>query len=276
MTLYAIGDIQGCAKSFDALLNKIGFSPARDRLWLVGDLVNRGPRSLRVLRMVRELGDAASCVLGNHDLHLLALAGGRRRRRREPQLEPILQAPDSEELLAWLAARPLLHRDAELGWTLVHAGLPPQWTLEDAEAAAREVEQALAEDRDGFMEHMYGDDPHTWSPSLSGYDRLRFAVNCLTRLRYVTRAGRMLLHLKGPPAGAPEGAIPWFRHPARATAGARIVFGHWSALGYLEEDGVLSLDTGCVWGGSLCAARIDLPAPTVAVDCRGSLQPGED
>ena len=276
MAVYAVGDIQGCHDEFLALLERIRFEPGSDRLWLVGDLVNRGPRSLDVLRTVRDLGAAAVTVLGNHDLHLLALAGGHRRRRSEPQLEPILRAPDCEELLAWLAARPLVHRDTELGWTLVHAGLPPQWTLEDAEAAAREVEQALAEDRDGFIEHMYGDEPHTWSPSLSGYDRLRFAVNCLTRLRYVTRGGRMLLHLKGPPAGAPEGAIPWFRHPARVTAGARIVFGHWSALGYLEENGVLSLDTGCVWGGSLCAARLDRPAPTVAVECRGSLRPGED
>jgi len=276
MAVYAVGDIQGCHEEFLELLERIRFRPGSDRLWLVGDLVNRGPRSLEVMRTVRDLGAAAVTVLGNHDLHLLALAGGRRRRRSEPQLEPILRAPDSEELLAWLAARPLLHRDAELDWTMVHAGLPPQWSLDDAEAAAREVEQALAQDRDGFIEHMYGDDPDTWSPSLSGYDRLRFAVNCLTRLRYVTPTGRMLLDLKLPPADAPEGAIPWFRHPARVTSGARIVFGHWSALGYLEEDGVLSLDTGCVWGGSLCAARLDRDSPTIAVDCRGSLRPGED
>jgi len=276
MAVYAVGDVQGCHDELLALLERIRFDPGSDRLWLVGDLVNRGPRSLEVLRTVRDLGQAAITVLGNHDLHLLALAGGRRRRRSEPQLEPVLLAPDREELLAWLAARPLLHRDAELGWTMVHAGLPPQWTLEDAEAAAREVERALAADRDGFIEHMYGDEPDTWSPSLSGYDRLRFAVNCLTRLRYVTRGGRMLLELKGPPAEAPAGAIPWFRHPARVTSGARIVFGHWSALGYAEEEGARSLDTGCVWGGSLCAARLDRDAPPVAVDCRGSLRPGED
>jgi len=274
MAVYAVGDIQGCHDEFLALLDRLRFDPAADRLWLVGDLVNRGPRSLEVLRTVRDLGDAAVVVLGNHDLHLLALAGGQRRRRREPELETVLQAPDRDELLDWLAARPLLHRDVRIGWTLLHAGLPPQWTVDDAARAAREVERALVQDPLEFVAHMYGNQPDTWSPSLSGFDRLRFTVNCLTRLRYVDDGGRMLLDLKGPMADAPPGAIPWFRHPRRASAGERIAFGHWSTLGYLAEGGVLSLDTGCVWGGSLSAARLDREEPPVRVGCRGSRRPG--
>lgn len=276
MAVYAVGDIQGCHDEFLALLDLIGFESARDRLWLVGDLVNRGPASLAVLRTVRALGDAATVVLGNHDLHLLALASGRHPRRGEPALDPVLRAPDRDELLGWLATRPLVHRDAKLGWSLLHAGLPPQWTLADAEREAREAERTLSESPGDFFGHMYGNRPDLWSPSLAGYDRLRFTVNCLTRLRYVDAGGRTLLSLKGPLRDAPAGALPWFRHPARASRGERIVFGHWSALGYLFDDGILSLDAGCVWGGSLCAARLDGETSVVSVKCPGVLRPGED
>jgi len=277
MAVYAIGDVQGCHDELRRLLDRLRFDPACDRLWLTGDLVNRGPDSLGVLRTVRGLGAAATVVLGNHDLHLLALAAGvRPPRYGDASLLPVLAAPDSDELMDWLATRPLLHRDPGLGWTLLHAGLPPQWTLSTAATCAREVEQALAADRTAFLENMYGNDPDRWSDDLPAKRRRRFAVNCLTRLRFVDRDGRLLLRLGGTLASAPAGAIPWFRHPDRASAGERIVFGHWSALGYLREAGVLALDTGCVWGGSLCAARLDAELPPVLLPCHGSLRPGED
>jgi len=273
MAVYAIGDLQGCHAEFMALLEQLRFDPARDRLWLTGDLVNRGPASLEVLRTVRSLGSAATVVLGNHDLHLLAMAWAPKTvRRREPELQAVLDAPDAGELLAWLSARPLMHRNREIGWALIHAGLPPQWTLADAEACAREIEGALRERPMDLLAEMYGDTPDCWSPALAGPGRLRFAVNCLTRLRFVDADGHLLLGLKGPPAGAPPGAIPWYRHPERATRNDRILFGHWSALGYLAEPGLRCLDTGCVWGGALCAIRLDREEEAQMLPCRGSLR----
>jgi bis(5'-nucleosyl)-tetraphosphatase (symmetrical) len=255
---YAIGDLQGCHAEFMALLERLAFDPARDRLWLTGDLVNRGPDSLAVLREVKSLGRAVTVVLGNHDLHLLALAFAPRTvRRSEAELVAVLEAEDAGELLDWLAARPLLHRDDALGWTLIHAGLPPQWTLALAESCAREFERALRSDAAAMLADMYGDAPDRWSEDLSGADRLRFTVNCFTRLRFVDRKGRLLLAYKGSVADAPAGSIPWFRHPERATRGDALVFGHWSALGFVAEPGLRGLDTGCVWGGALTAIRLD-------------------
>jgi bis(5'-nucleosyl)-tetraphosphatase (symmetrical) len=275
MAHYAIGDLQGCHAQFMALLARLRFDPDRDRLWLTGDLVNRGPDSLAVLREVKAFGRAVTVVLGNHDLHLLALAFAPKTvRRREPELAAVLEAPDAGELLDWLVARPLLHHDAELGWTLIHAGLPPQWTLAQASACAREVEKALRADAAALLADMYGDEPDRWSPSLSGPDRLRFTVNCLTRLRFVDRRGRLLLAYKGTIADAPAGSVPWFRHPERATRGDALVFGHWSALGYLAEPGLRGLDTGCVWGGSLTAIRLDRDAGPVQQPCRGGRRAG--
>jgi bis(5'-nucleosyl)-tetraphosphatase (symmetrical) len=275
MAHYAIGDLQGCHAQFMALLARLRFNPDRDRLWLTGDLVNRGPDSLAVLREVKAFGRAVTVVLGNHDLHLLALAFAPKTvRRREPELAAVLEAPDAGELLDWLVARPLLHHDAELGWTLIHAGLPPQWTLAQASACAREVEKALRADAAALLADMYGDEPDRWSPSLSGPDRLRFTVNCLTRLRFVDRRGRLLLAYKGTIADAPAGSVPWFRHPERATRGDALVFGHWSALGYLAEPGLRGLDTGCVWGGSLTAIRLDRDAGPVQQPCRGGRRAG--
>lgn len=275
MAVYAVGDLQGCHAEFVALLERLAFDPARDKLWLTGDLVNRGPDSLAVLREVRALGACVTAVLGNHDLHLLAMAYAPAGvSRREPGLQAVLAAPDAAELLDWLAGRPLLHRDAALGWTLIHAGLPPQWSLADAESAAREVEAALAGDRVELLSQMYGDQPDRWSPALAGIARLRFAVNCFTRLRFVDVDGRLLLPLKGPVADAPPGAMPWFRHPERRTGRDALVFGHWSALGFLSEPGLLCLDTGCVWGGSLAALRLDGAAQEpLFLRCQGSLRP---
>jgi len=274
MAHYAIGDLQGCHAEFMALLERLRFDAARDRLWLTGDLVNRGPASLEVLREVRALGNCVTVVLGNHDLHLLAMAWAPATvRRREPELAAVLNAPDAADLLSWLASRPLLHRDSALGWTLIHAGLPPQWTLAVAEACAREVEAALRADPVALLAEMYGDQPDRWSPGLAGHERLRFTVNCLTRLRFVDADGRLLLGLKGPLATAPAGALPWFRHPSRATGRDAVVFGHWSALGYLSEPGLRCLDTGCVWGGTLCALRLDRDEEPLMLPCRGSLRP---
>ena len=269
MALYAIGDLQGCHAEFMALLERIRFDAGRDRLWLTGDLVNRGPDSLAVLREVRSLGTAASVVLGNHDLHLLAMAFAPRGvRKRERDLEAVLDAPDAAELLAWLAARPLLHRERGIAWTLIHAGLPPEWTLAEAERCAGEVERALRDDAAGLLGSMYGDKPDRWSASLAGEERLRFVVNCLTRLRFVDRKGRIVLSHKGRIEDAPRDAMPWFRHPERATRRDSLVFGHWSALGYLSEPGLLCLDTGCVWGGALTAQRLDQESGPVRMPCR--------
>lgn len=279
MAVYAIGDLQGCYDEFRALLDRIGFDPAQDRLWLCGDLVNRGPRSLEVLRFVRALGDAAITVLGNHDLHLLALWQGRHRHSKSNDtLDSILAAPDREELMEWLRQRPLLHHDAALGWTLVHAGLAPQWDLATAQTCAREVEAALrGPDFHDFIDHMYGNEPHRWDPELHGWERLRFTVNCLTRLRYCSADGALSLAYKGAPATRPHDLLPWFDVPGRRSAGQRIVFGHWSTLGLYRGADVLALDTGCLWGGALSAARLDHPdVPVISLPCRGWRVPGED
>jgi bis(5'-nucleosyl)-tetraphosphatase (symmetrical) len=273
MPIYAIGDIQGCADEFEELLERIDFEVARDRLWLVGDLVNRGPRSLDVLRKVRSFGDAAITVLGNHDLHLLAatLTPGERL-RPDDTLGDILTAPDRDELLDWLRRKPLLHHDAALNYTMIHAGLPPQWDLALAQACARELEEALQDDDRciGLFAHMYGDQPSRWSDDLRGYDRLRFITNCLTRLRFCRKDGRLELKFKGEIGKAPAHVTPWFRAPNRRSRELRIVCGHWSALGYYEGDGVLSIDTGCVWGQKLCAVRLDQRAEPVFIRCSSS------
>jgi bis(5'-nucleosyl)-tetraphosphatase (symmetrical) len=267
MALYAIGDVQGCAAELETLLGRLDFSTSRDCLWFVGDLVNRGPRSLDVLRLVAGLGDAAVVVLGNHDLHLLAVARGHAELRgADETLRPILEAPDRDALLDWLQCRPMLHHDPVLGITLLHAGLPPQWDVELARRCARELEQALRSDRSGeLFARMYGNQPDLWRADIEGADRLRFITNALTRLRACDAEGRMLLKFKGPPEKLPAGAAPWFRAANRRSAGARIVCGHWSALGYLDEGGVLAIDTGCVWGGTLAAQRLDLPSMPVFV-----------
>jgi len=270
MTTYAIGDVQGCCDELEALLRKLDFDPSHDRLWFVGDLVSRGPRSLEVLRLVRRLGDAAVTVLGNHDLHLLAIARGAAHvRPADRSLVQVLEAPDRDALLDWLQARPVLHHDPALGVTMVHAGLPPQWDIPLARRCAAELEAALrGEHSGGLFADMYGNQPDLWDDELEGSDRLRFITNALTRLRVCDRAGRLLLKYKGPPAKMPAAAIPWFQVPGRRSARARIVCGHWSALGYHDGDGVLALDTGCVWGGRLTAQRLDAPAAPVAVPSR--------
>ena len=267
MAVYAIGDIQGCCDEFEQLLDRLQFDPTQDQLWLTGDLVNRGPRSLDTLRLVKSLGKSAITVLGNHDLHLLAVAFDQNARRKKDTFDDILSAPDRDELLDWLRQQPLLHHDAKLNRTLIHAGLPPQWTLTQARACARELERVLqnADHARELFQQMYGDTPDRWDDQLQGFDRLRFITNCLTRLRVCTADGTLRLKEKNVPHQLASGLYPWFRAPQRQTANDQIICGHWSALGYHDADQVLALDTGCIWGGTLCGIRIDINSKPVHI-----------
>lgn len=272
MAVYAIGDVQGCDEQLDALLKTLRFSADRDQAWFVGDLVNRGPASLQVLRRVRAMGSAATITLGNHDLHLLAVAYGCARLRSGDTLNDLLAAPDRDLLLDWLLNQPLLHEDRALNLCLLHAGLPPQWDMTTARSCAREFEHALRKDPKRVFNQMYGDKPDRWDEALSGAERLRFIVNCFTRLRYVDAGGRLALRAKGAPKNSPDSLIPWFEAEHAAWRGPRIVFGHWSTLGFFSTPEVIGLDTGCVWGGSLTALRLDAPdAPPVCIECTTSL-----
>ena len=274
MAVYAIGDVQGCDEELGELLERLRFKPDRDRLWFVGDLVNRGPRSLQVLRRVRALDANAIVVLGNHDLHLLAVARSSRRRLRDGDtLDEVLNAPDRQALLDWLEALPLFHHDEELGVAMVHAGLVPQWDVAKARELAAEVEAALREDAAALYEHMYGDKPDRWSESLEGHDRLRFIVNCMTRMRFCSPDGRVNLKIKGAPDQAKSPFVPWFAVPERASADVPIVCGHWSTLGVYLKDNVKAIDAGCVWGGALCALRLDEEAAPVTIGCRTHQKP---
>ncbi len=266
MSRFAIGDVQGCYEELRALLQRVRFSADRDRLWFVGDLVNRGPRSLEVLRFVRALEANAETVLGNHDLHLLAVASGRRRARRSDTLEEVLAAKDRERLIEWLSHRPLAHRES--GDLIVHAGIVPQWSAEAALEHAREVEAELRSGRAELFEHMYGDQPDRWSETLRGMDRLRFIINVLTRLRLCSADGRVNLALKGKPPENDPLWRPWFEADRSLTRDVRIVFGHWSALGLVLRENLAALDTGCVWGGALTALDLDT-GRTLAVPSRG-------
>ncbi|MGB8693598.1 MAG: symmetrical bis(5'-nucleosyl)-tetraphosphatase [Steroidobacteraceae bacterium] len=267
MARWAIGDVQGCGQELDELLTRIRFNADRDQLWFTGDLVNRGPQSLAVLRRVRQLAANAIVVLGNHDLHLLAVAllpSGQQ--RRSDTLGDILAAPDREALYAWLLTRPLAHYDQARNDLLVHAGVVPQWHAQRVALLAGELSQALQHDPERLLASMYGDEPNQWADTLNGQARARFIINVLTRIRVCTADGRIDLRQKGPPTEAREPWMPWFMVPRRATAATRVIFGHWSALGFYRAQGVLGLDTGCVWGGTLTAVNLDeAAAPPVAV-----------
>jgi len=276
MAVYAVGDIQGCYDQLRTALDLVRFNPDSDQLWLVGDLVNRGPKSLEVLRFVKELGDAAVSVLGNHDLHLLALASGNTSKAGKDTLDAILQADDRDELLHWLRHRPLMHQDQKLGFVMIHAGLPPQWHIDTAAKLALEVEQVLRSDQHTeFFAEMYGNKPKRWSEQLSGMDRLRFITNCFTRLRYCTHNGTLALKEKFAPddQNNPD-VIPWFTHPDRASASTQIVFGHWSTLGYHASNNVWALDTGCLWGGALTLLKLDhQPPQAIHFPCKAEQNP---
>jgi bis(5'-nucleosyl)-tetraphosphatase (symmetrical) len=259
MATYAIGDIQGCYQELCDLLTIINFDERKDQLWFAGDMVNRGPDSLAVLRFIKSLGGHHCAVLGNHDLHLLATACGSRPIHPKDTFQDILAAPDRDELCAWLICQPLLVSDDDLRFTMVHAGVASSWDLIMAKAHAKEVEAVLQSDKaEAFFQDMYGDDPDQWTDDLVGFDRLRCIVNIFTRMRYCSPQGKMILSFKGKIGTQPEGFFPWYE-VKRLTRESRIVFGHWAALmGQTPRDhGVYALDTGCVWGGKLRAMRLE-------------------
>jgi bis(5'-nucleosyl)-tetraphosphatase (symmetrical) len=257
MARYAIGDVQGCFDELQALLRHCNYSADRDELWFVGDLVNRGPKSLETLRFVRSLGAGATVVLGNHDLHLLALAAGSKQPKRGDTLDEVLQAHDRDPLLEWLSSRPLALFDEPRGDFLVHAGLVPEWTPGFAAQLAREVEAVLRDDAGSLFAAMYGNKPDRWSDDLRGMDRLRFVINVFTRMRYCRPDGTLDLKEKGRPGEQPPELVPWFDAPDRQSRGVRVICGHWSTLGFVRRRDLLALDTGCVWGGTLTAVRLD-------------------
>jgi len=284
MALYLIGDVQGCDAALARLLDEISFSPSRDTLYLLGDLVNRGPDSLGVLRRLMALGGAAHCLLGNHDLHLLAIAHGVRAPGRGDTLGTVLDAPDRGAVLDWLRQQSMALQLQVAGHRLllVHAGVLPQWTSAQTLALAAEVEQVLRGPAYGdFLNVLYGDTPTRWDAALAGMDRLRLIVNALTRLRFCDAQGHMEFETKEGPGQAPAGFMPWFDVPNRRTAQDTVVFGHWSTLGPLARCDVLAMDTGCVWGGCLSALRLDLQQATGPLDwtlhqvhCEATQEPG--
>lgn len=274
--VYLIGDVQGCCGALQRLLVAVGFSPSRDQVVVLGDLVNRGPDSLGTLRLLRALGDAATCLLGNHDLNCLAVAHGVRKAHRSDTLAALLDAPDRDACLDWLRHRHMaLHAH---GWLMVHAGVPPQWDAATTLQVAAEVEQQLRGPAlPAFLTGMYGSQPDRWSDALRGADRLRFAVNALTRVRFVAAAdGTLDFDTKEGAGSAPPGLVPWFDHPHRLTRGTPMAFGHWSTLGLIHRPDLLALDTGCVWGGRLSAARLAPNGSTeiIQVDCEQAQRPG--
>jgi len=266
MSIYAIGDIQGCFDELLRLLEVISFDEHTDQLWFAGDLVNRGPKSLETLRFIKSLGDSAVTVLGNHDLHLLAASCAPKIARKKDSLLPILEAPDSDELIDWLRHRPLFHFNED--FCLVHAGLPPQWDFKKTQKMALLAEQALRGPKyQAFLKQMYGNKPNIWSSNLKGVEKLRFIINCFTRMRYCDVNGRLDFVNSGPLGSQPKSLMPWFEVPKRKNADMRIIFGHWSALGYYEGPNCYAIDTGCLWGGQLTALKLGEQVQRFSIDC---------
>ncbi|WP_448678887.1 symmetrical bis(5'-nucleosyl)-tetraphosphatase [Pseudomonas nicosulfuronedens] len=260
MATYAVGDLQGCLEPLKCLLDQVKFDPAQDKLWLVGDLVNRGPASLETLRFLYGMRDSLVCVLGNHDLHLIAVAYNAERLKKNDTLREIVEAADCAQLIEWLRQMPLIHHDAQRDITLVHAGIPPQWTVEKALLRAAEVEKALRDDTQlpMFLDGMYGNEPAKWDKKLHGIERLRVITNYFTRMRFCTPDGKLDLKSKEGLDTAPPGYAPWFSYAERKAAGRKIIFGHWAALeGQCDVPGLFALDTGCVWGGSMTLMNVD-------------------
>lgn len=259
MATYAIGDIQGCLEPLQCLLQEIEFDPRNDKLWLAGDLINRGPDTLATLRFLYQLRDSITVVLGNHDLHFIAVYYGLRKRGKNDTLDELLRAPDCADLVYWLRQQKLIHHDPALGFTMVHAGIPPQWDLPEALARAREVENILQSDKiENFLSDMYGNLPSRWRDDLAGVDRLRLITNYFTRMRFCSADGELELQTKESADAAPIGFAPWFSFPERKTQAQKILFGHWAALeGRADVENVYALDTGCVWGGALTALRLE-------------------
>lgn len=272
--LHLIGDVQGCAEALRRLLAEIGFSPSRDRLVLLGDLVNRGPDSLGVLKLLAGFDGAATCLLGNHDLHLLAVAHGARMLRKDDTFQDVLNSPERQACLQWLRQQKLAH--LEEGWLCVHAGLVPAWDTATALTLAAEVETLLhGAELPAFMQVMYGSEPRRWDDGLSGHDRARFVINTLTRIRFCSADGTLDFKTKESATARPEGLMPWFEAPLRRSAGQPVAFGHWSTLGLVNRPDLLALDTGCVWGGALTGVRVDGGRrEVVQVRCEQAQRPG--
>ena len=274
MATYAIGDIQGCYDDLQRLLSKIDFNKKTDQLWFVGDLVNRGPKSLETLRFIKSLGDAAITVLGNHDLHLLAVAYKHSPVRAKDTIRPILQAKDKDELLHWLRHRPLFHYNDN--YCMLHAGLPPQWDFVMAKKMASKVERELrGKNYEKFFKGMYGNEPDRWSANLKGPEQLRFTVNCFTRMRLCDEKGRLDFQYSGKLGSQPKHLIPWFDLPNRRNSHLKIICGHWSALGYHHSNNCYAIDTGCLWGGQLTALKLDVKMQRISVDCKGYRVPNK-
>lgn len=272
MAIYAIGDIQGCYNELRRLLDVIAFDPSIDQLWFAGDLVNRGPHSLETLRFVKDLGNAAITVLGNHDLHLIATVVSLTKSGKKDTLSAILRAHDCDELIDWLRKQRLFYSNGD--FCMVHAGLPPQWDLEQTELMAGEAEEVIGgEDYQGFFRSMYGNKPALWHDDLSKTERLRFSVNCFTRIRYCTLDGELDFHHKGPPGTQGVNLLPWFEIPGRKSATMRIIFGHWSTLGFYQGYSVYGIDTGCLWGGQLTALKLDANPQRISIDCPRAQKP---
>ncbi|MDD1605736.1 MAG: symmetrical bis(5'-nucleosyl)-tetraphosphatase [Methylococcaceae bacterium] len=272
MSIYAIGDIQGCFDDLLRLLDAIAFDKNTDQLWFAGDLVNRGPKSLETLRFVKSLGSSAVTVLGNHDMHLLAASCMERASNKKDALNQVLESPDRNELIDWLRHQPLFHYNEN--FCLVHAGLPPQWDFKKTQKMALIAEQALRRpDYQNFLKQMYGNKPNLWSPNLRGMSRLRFIINCFTRMRYCDAEGRLDFANSGCLGSQPEHLLPWFDVPNRKNADMRVIFGHWSTLGYYEGPNCYAIDTGCLWGGQLTALKLDNPVQRISIDCQGFKKP---
>ena len=268
MATYAIGDLQGCFTELEQLLKRINFDPSHDQLWFVGDLVNRGPQSLEAIQFVRQLGDSAKCVLGNHDIHLIACYVGAQICKPKSSLNQVLNHAEADKIINWLRWQPLMHVDININWVMVHAGLLPQWDLATAQQCAQQVEQQLRADTYAdFLHQAYGNEPKQWNDNLEGMERWRLILNALTRLRLCDEQGKMDFEYKGPLGAQNKDLHAWFDVP-RKSQDINIVFGHWSALGLQNKHNLLAVDTGCLWGGQLTAARIDIdPVEIYQVDC---------
>jgi len=274
VSIYAIGDVQGCFDDLLRLLDSLRFDPSCDQLWFAGDLVNRGPKSLETLRFVKNLGNNAVAVLGNHDMHLLAASCAPKAAQKKDALSQVLEAPDCEELIDWLRFRPLFHYNND--FCLIHAGLPPQWDFKKTKKMAGLVEQTLrSPDYPFFLKQMYGNKPNLWTADLKGTARLRFIVNCFTRMRYCDSNGKLDFANSGPIGSQPKDLLPWFEVPNRKSADMRIICGHWSTLGYYEGFNCYAIDTGCVWGGKLTAIKLGNTVERFSVDCLGAKKPSK-
>ncbi len=271
MSIFAIGDVQGCYDELLRLLDVIQFDEKKDQLWFAGDLVNRGPKSLETLRFIKSLKKAAVAVLGNHDLHLLASSLKQRKPHKKDSLSQILEAPDRDELLEWLRHRPLFHHDQK--FCLLHAGLPPQWDFSQTKKMASIAEDILqGKHYKTFFKVMYGDQPERWSDNLNKIEKVRFIINCFTRMRFCDSKGTLDFIHKGPPGSQPDHLMPWFTVPGRKNAAMKIIFGHWSTLGLYQGHNCYGIDTGCLWGGQLTALKLGKKVKVINIDCLSSVR----